>query len=253
MSAPGSGPSPLAAARGNSYHVAMDRPDGGLLWNAFRPLRSLFSESGKLRVLQCYSAVLRGRRFQTRSLRSGSKTMLNAGCGANPLPRFLNMDYLWRPGVDLCWDLSTALPLADHSMNGVYSEHCLEHLQFAACRGALREFKRILKPGAPLRIVVPDAELYLRLYQRHKGGEDVAFPFVQKPFPQGFTPLMEVNRVFRDHGHQYAYDAETLGGMLTDAGFKDVRQESFMRGRAAALLIDSAERAPESLYLEASG
>ena len=49
----------------------------------------------------------------------------------------------------------------------------------------------------------------------------------------------------------YLYDAVTLEQLLRKAGFEDVRRESFMQGRDATLLIDQADRAVESLYMEA--
>lgn len=211
-----------------------------------RPL----TDSWKVRTF--YGAVTRSRSFQARRAAVKSKNYLNAGCGPNITPDFINLDYEWRPGIDLCWDLRKSLPLADGSVSGVYSEHCLEHLTYDDCFNALREFKRVLKPNGAVRVVVPDAELYFDLYQKHKAGEEVSFPYIPTPPPEDFTPLMAINRVFREPGHLYAYDAATLGQALERAGFRDVKRESFMRGRDATLLIDTPERAIESLYMEAS-
>ena len=50
----------------------------------------------------------------------------------------------------------------------------------------------------------------LDLYQKDKQGETVEFPYVNKQDLQnGFTPIMAVNRVFRNHGHLFAYDARS--------------------------------------------
>lgn len=62
---------------------------------------------------------------------------------------------------------------------------------------------------------------------------------------------MAINRVFRNFGHQYAYDFETLQALLTEAGFINIIRCKFLEGLDARLLIDSEERAIESLYLEA--
>ncbi len=123
---------------------------------------------------------------------------------------------------------------------------------FTKCFDVLHEFHRKLKTSGIIRIIVPDAELYLDLYQKNKSGENVDFPYVdEKKLQSEFTAMMAINRVFREHGHLFAYDFRTLSLMLERAGFQDIRKESFMVGRNEKLLIDSEERAIESLYIEA--
>jgi hypothetical protein len=134
--------------------------------------RSPFDYSKVQRLVSC---LVRNRQAQLWRLRISELTYLNAGCGPNVRAGFVNLDYQWRPGI-LCWDLITTLPFSPGSLAGVYTEHCLEHVTMAQCRKALAEFKRILKPGGTLRVVVPDGELYLDLYQKAKGGA-VAFPY----------------------------------------------------------------------------
>ena len=63
-------------------------------------------------------------------------------------------------------------------------------------------------------------------------------------------PIAPLNRIFRDHGHLYAYDAEAMISALTSAGFAQTEKTSFMKGRDPKLLVDSEERAVESLYVE---
>ncbi|HEY0173576.1 MAG TPA: hypothetical protein VGB98_21370, partial [Pyrinomonadaceae bacterium] len=80
--------------------------------------------------------------------------------------------------------------------------------------------------------------------------EQVSFPYNETPGPD-WTPLDSVNGIFMGHGHLYLYDLETMGLMLERAGFRDIRRESFMQGRTERLLLDTQERAVESLYIEA--
>jgi predicted SAM-dependent methyltransferase len=196
--------------------------------------------------------VLRGNRLQLSRRRAFRKPYVNIGCGPNVRSGFVNIDYCWNPGIDLVWDLCDGIPLSDNRYDGAFTEHCLEHIALDKCRFVLREIKRILKPGAILRVVVPDAGKYLDLYQARKTGSDDKFPYEDQRVLSGLvTPMMIVNDVFRGHGHLYAYDAETLRTLLADAGFTGSRVERFGSGAKADLLLDSPGRIIESLYVEA--
>lgn len=209
----------------------------------------------KSRLKSIYISVIRGSRFQLQKEGLKSKLYLNVGCGPNIHENFINLDYLWYSNLDLCWDITKGIPLADNSLLGVFTEHCLEHVSYLDAYKVLLDFRRMLKPGGNLRIVVPDAELFLDRYHKGKLGEKVNFPnglTACGMTPSGITPMMEINRVFRGHGHLFAYDYITLETTLKRAGFVDIRKESFMRGRDSALVIDSEHRAYSSLYVEAS-
>jgi predicted SAM-dependent methyltransferase len=206
-------------------------------------LRRPLSDYSKVRSL--YGRILRGRKFQLRRIKE--RQYLNVGCGPKLLNGFANLDYLWVPGIDLCWDITKGIPLPDHSLQGIFSEHCLEHLEKAVATKVVRDFQRLLKPTGTLRIVVPDAELYINLYVRARDGEHVKFPYVEGES----LPIDPLNRIFRGHGHLYAYDFSAMRAMILSVGFSSVTKTSFMNGRDLKLLVDSPERATESLYVEA--
>jgi predicted SAM-dependent methyltransferase len=200
------------------------------------------------KVQLLYSKIIRNRRFQLKALLA--KEYVNIGCGPNIDEDFINIDFQWRAHIDLCWDITKGLPLKDSCFKGVYTEHCLEHIEFAACQFVLQEVHRVLMPNGIVRIIVPDAELYLDLYQRHKRGEAVSLPYSPEN-KEYYTPMMSINRVFRDHGHKFAYDFETLKLMLEKAGFSQIKRVGYMAGKDSQLLVDSEERKIESLYVEA--
>jgi len=206
------------------------------------------------RVQHLLSRLFRNRAFLLDREALDSKEYLDLGCGANTHPHFINVDYNWSPGIDVCWDITKQLPLQSEAVIGIFSEHCLEHLPLAAGDSVLGECWRLLKPGGTIRISVPDGELYLNRYVRIKQGDvDASLPHLQKDEYEGlYTPIMSVNRIFRAHGHQFIYDFETCAQLLKKNGFVDVRRESFRCGRDANLLLDREARALESLYVEAS-
>lgn len=174
---------------------------------------------------------------------------LNFGCGPNVHTSFINLDFAWGPRIDICCDITQGLPLPSRSLDGIFTEHCLEHIAFDACCGVLKECHRVLRPGATLRIVVPDAGLFANLYVQAQAGAAVQFPYA-RDYPTS-TPMMHLNRIFRDHGHLFAYDVPTLSRLLNECGFVEVVPCSFRQGRNPNLLLDSEVRACESLYVEA--
>ena len=86
--------------------------------------------------------------------RWAGREYLNIGCGYNLYDGFVNMDYIWKPGV-LCWDISRLekepFPFADGTFKGIYTEHCLEHVDLKAGWNNVREYFRLLKPGGHIR------------------------------------------------------------------------------------------------------
>jgi hypothetical protein len=113
-----------------------------------------------------------------------------------------------------------------------------------------------LEPQGVVRIIVPDAGLYLDTYSARKAGAGPLFPFEAiESFEGGFVPLLSVNRVFyfdreSPAGHRSMYDEELLGMMLRKAGFVDVRRQRYMQGVNPHLLLDTDLRQCESLYME---
>jgi len=183
-----------------------------------------------------------------------NKEYLDVGCGPNTHKNFINLDYGWRPDIDLCWDITKGLPLKDTSLKGIFSEHCLEHLPFTSVDLVLGDFYRILKPGGNIRVVVPDGELYLTRYTDIiSNRESEVLPYSSSDHYQGlYSPIMSVNRIFRAHGHLFIYDFMTFEILLKKNGFTDIKKETYSSGRDPVLLIDTKSRAIESLYVEAT-
>jgi predicted SAM-dependent methyltransferase len=146
----------------------------------------------------------------------------------------------------LTWDITKPLPLADGSLKGIYSEHVLEHLPFQLIPCILKDWFRVLEPEGRLRLLVPDAELYLKTYAEIKSGKMATFPY----HDSHKTPMMHVNRVFRDYEHLFAYDFETLERILKEVNFSRIQRKNHNEGSDKNLLLDSDERECESLRIE---
>lgn len=205
------------------------------------------------KINRAIAAIRRNKRFLIpKSVME--KKYLDVGCGPNTHADFINLDYGWNPEVEICWDATKGLPFPDNSLKGIFTEHCLEHLELSAVDKILCEFFRVLQPGGTVRIIVPDGELYLRDYVRIQDGEtQLHLPYAETDLFQGtYTPIMSVNRIFRGHGHLFIFDFATFERLLTKHGFVDISKESYRSGRDEKLLIDTESRRFESLYVEAS-
>jgi predicted SAM-dependent methyltransferase len=209
------------------------------------------------KIQNLVTRIMRNRSFQATRPDVQAARYLDLGCGPNGHAGFVNADFNWLPGVNLCWDITRRLPFEDHRFEGVFTEHCLEHLPVKTAESVLRECKRLMRPGSTIRIVVPDAELYLTVYVRRLNGEDVAFPYDGQIQYEGITsPVLDVNRIFYQdrespYGHWFIYDFAFLRQLLERVGFSDITRCAFGVGRNADLVADTPSRAVESLYAEA--
>lgn len=146
-------------------------------------------------------------------------------------------------------DLRRKWPLRSGSTKYIFSEHVFEHFGYPDEIGhVLEECYRILKTGGVLRVIVPNAERYLRAY-----ADDDQF-FVRKVGGASASKLAVVNVMMRENGfHKYAYDYDELERVLRKAGFKNVVRSS-LRGSSNAELnldFDDSQRELVSLYAEA--
>jgi predicted SAM-dependent methyltransferase len=185
--------------------------------------------------------------FQVKAARVCNLKYLNIGCGKKMFNHTINLNYEWYPGVDLTWDITKKrLPFREGQLDGIYTEHVIEHLPPSRLPFVFGEWSRCLRSKGVMRILVPDAEIYLRTYCRIQNGDDIKFPY----HIEEATPMEHVNRVFRTYDHLYAYDYETLSKILSAAGFSSINRCRHREGRDAKLLLDSDDREVESLRVE---
>jgi SAM-dependent methyltransferase len=80
--------------------------------------------------------------------------VLDLGCGpAKQYPDNLGLDLRLAPGVDAVADLSRSLPIADDSVDVIFTVHILEHLvDFLTL---VDECHRVLRPGGVLHVMSP--------------------------------------------------------------------------------------------------
>jgi predicted SAM-dependent methyltransferase len=173
---------------------------------------------------------------------------VNLGCGYRPMKDWINVDQARGPEVQVVWDLRRGLPFQDESCTAIFSEHVIEHVPREDAERLLAECHRVLAQDGVLRLSTPDAGHYLRSYAGDQN-------FLRDPaFGEAAGTAMDrVNQMMREYGqHLWVYDAESLISLLQSAGFGSATVRQFGESTHPRMQqIDSAERAFESLYVEA--
>ncbi|MGW1194449.1 class I SAM-dependent methyltransferase [Streptomyces sp. NPDC002536] len=195
-----------------------------------RALRALARETA---ISRHHAASLRA--WPTRRV-DVSPRNVQIGGGSHHIDGFYNIDAL--PPADLVWDVREGIPLRDGSVEIMFSEHFLEHIDYP--RSAKRyacEAHRVLADDGCLITGVPDAHFVLAHYPNApKLAEEMTRRWYGKRDCLGDinTFLDLINLFFRDQDdnppytpHLWAYDQDKLIQLCTEAGFRTVEPWSF--------------------------
>lgn len=186
------------------------------------------------------------------------------------------------PDNIMAHDLSKGIPFGDGTVDAVFHNNVLEHLDREVAEAFLVECHRVLKPAGIHRIVVPDFELAARQYLDHAALCDtdarelvahddfIAVMLEQSVRREAAGTKQQTtirrwleNRLLGDarhrgETHQWAYDRHTLAAKLQRAGYGQIRVYDFLTSGIAGwaeygleIAPDGSEYAPGSLYLEA--
>jgi predicted SAM-dependent methyltransferase len=168
---------------------------------------------------------------------------LNLGCGTLPLPGWINIDLAGLP-VDVSWNLLSPLPFPDDSVDAVFHEHVIEHVPGVDAYNMLKECRRVLRPGGVLRIVCPDATIFMASYF------DPEHAFINDFRPGRPTPMLALQEEFYGFGHKAIYDYETMALYCETIGFSKIDRKAFGESLIEPC-PDSEWRIANSFYCEA--
>jgi predicted SAM-dependent methyltransferase len=203
-----------------------------------------------LKLLRTELIAYRAHRAGVKKARAYAKKTdlkLNVGCGPNLKEGWVNID-LYHQNVDLSLDMRERIPLPDNSAQIIYSEHFFDYLEYPeVAKGFLNECLRVLQPRGLFRVGVADTRWPLLDYADVGDGEYFRSAETNWTHPEWCKTRMDhLNYHFR-HGkiRHYAYDFETLGNVLNEAGFVAINQCEFDPG------LDTRSRALGTLYVEA--
>ena len=164
---------------------------------------------------------------------------LNLGVNKKSTNDFVNIDYL---NGDIAHNLEKTIPLDRDTVDEIYTSHTLEHFEFKKIIFILKECERILKPGAKLRVCVPNAKLYIDSYSKGK-----IFDKRKNWYEPGVTNtdslIDQINYIaYLNVQHKFLFDEENLINIIKKSGFKNVTIRNFDKN------IDLQERDYESIY-----
>ena len=177
---------------------------------------------------------------------------LQIGTGPNLLEGWLNTDADTDadPGQKrvVFLDARKPFPIGDDVFDYVFSEHQIEHLSFGEGIFMLREVNRILKPHGRIRIATPNLQTLVRLYSAKKKSRlqkkyiDWLFDkskIMAEMSGHGRTGCIVINNAFRNWGHQFIYDAETLREVMVSTGFEEIT--SHLPGKSDDVVLRNIE------------
>jgi len=173
---------------------------------------------------------------------------LNLGCGRDYKEGWINIDNNKNiKKLDIRWNLANGIPFKDSSIDFIFNEHFLEHLNVKEGQIFLKDCKRVLKKGGVLRISMPDLEISMKEYFNPNWKEENKEAFEKYNLTFIKTRAERINIAFRNWGHKWLYDREELERRLKEAGFKDIK--FCEKGKSAYPELDGLETRTQSLLI----
>jgi len=195
-------------------------------------------------------------------LNKEAKNYLNLGSGALTFEDYINIDFFHSGSADYTADLRFPLMIEDAAVDGIFTEHTLEHLTYDQVEQLLHECYRILKLSGTMRIIVPDIGIFAKNYAENNIAwfqEWEKYMFVNSEDPDRINRKMissmtAISFVTQEYGHVSCWDFEMMEKFLLKADFKNIRKVAFGESSDNRLLKDndSIDRVSVSLYVEAS-
>lgn len=141
---------------------------------------------------------------------------LHLACGPNILDGWSNID-LNRDEKIIRLDLTKLLPIANDSIQYIFSEHFIEHITRVEALSLLKECYRVMKKNAVIRITTPNLQKLITEYNSGKLNEWKNVGWLPS------TSCKMMNEGMRLWGHQFVYDEDELKLLLQEAGFENIK------------------------------
>jgi ubiquinone/menaquinone biosynthesis C-methylase UbiE len=172
---------------------------------------------------------------------------LNWGCGGHTAQGWINSDQKDGPGIDLSCDIRNGLPFEDNSIDYAVSIHALPEVPFPEIVPVLQELWRVLKPGAALRLCLPDLLKGIDAFRRN----DHDYFLIPDEDAKSIGAKLIVQLIWYGYSRTL-FTEDFIEEMLLKAGFSRVDRCKYQQTNTShpdITVLDNRE--PESLYVEA--
>jgi len=185
--------------------------------------------------------------MRSRPAAATSGVRLNWGCGPAPAPGWINSDRRDLPGVDVRADIRDGLPVEDDTFDYVVAIHVLQDLPYAELVPALRELRRVLRPGGVLRLGLPDLDRAVRAYLRGDRG----YFYIHDDEVRSLGGKLAVQIAW--YGSvRTPFTADFIEELLAAAGFSTVAHCKYRHTASRwPAIVELDNRRRESLFVEA--
>ena len=151
---------------------------------------------------------------------------LHIGCQATPIESWLNVDLLPLTKEIVIMDATKPFCFENNTFDFIFSEHMLEHISFKEGNFMLSECSRVLKNGGKLRLSTPDLNFLINIYlfpnsDIHLKYREFSVKYLEESSTPGL-PSVVLNNFFRNWGHKFIYDKESITYLLQKNGFKNI-------------------------------
>jgi predicted SAM-dependent methyltransferase len=150
---------------------------------------------------------------------------IEIGAGEKPHPDYdVHVDVLPLPDIEvISW--IDPLPFATASVDGLRANHVLEHQSYELVEPTLREWARVMRPGAVLDIGVPDARFVAGQWVRGEIDTAEANYWIlgghsDRTAHQGADSRGVPRWIW--NAHHTMFDAESLRELVSRCGFTDL-------------------------------
>ena len=161
--------------------------------------------------------------------------LLYVGAGSHRMHGFIHAEMnIWKeqklvgkggsivPAPEMLCDITDRIPLADNSVDFIFSRDTLEHLTYRELVNHLLECYRILKLGGLVRACLPDFDKHIRDYRSGLMETGTEFVEPNPDFPvRNFTEYFIYQMMYEDH--RYLHNEKTMSDVLALTGFTKMR------------------------------
>lgn len=173
--------------------------------------------------------------------------LLNLGSGSKLLNGYVNADFYRLHKIfskkpnEWMLDITKKMKCKDEHWDGVLIEHTNEHILYSENYKMLSEIYRTLKTGAPLRIVVPDLDKYLRWDKMRNS---------IKKMSRYHSHPEAISNLSQNHLHISIWNYKLMEELLLTIGFSKVSKKQFGVSDFP-YFEDSPNHEWQSVYVEA--